>query len=125
MAVTAAGASLQTFHPAASPWQLLGMGVREWLRDKLRTSVWIHRAESITSLPQAIDLIDRFLLGQSSYALEWDDFISWESSHPLVERMRNEIGKFEPLLFAGKTNWASYANEIRTIRDRYAAIIGR
>ena len=99
------------------------MGVREWLKQKLRMSARFHIAESVTSLPQAIDLIDRFLDSQHRYPLEWDDFISWESPHPMVEKMRTEIGEFEPLLFGGKPS--DYAREVRAIRDRYAATIGR
>lgn len=99
------------------------MGVREWLKNKLRMSARIHLAVSITSLPQAIALTDRFLADRLAYPLEWDDFISWESSRPIVEQMRDEIGQFEPLLFGSRSQRASYVNELRTIRDKYAALI--
>ena len=88
-------------------------------------SARVHLAESVASLPAAIDVIDRFIKGQHRYPLEWDDFISWDNGHPLVEQMRVEIGGFEPQLFAGKDHRADYIREIEAIRDRYAAIIGR
>jgi hypothetical protein len=36
-------------------------------------------------LADAIDLIDRFLDGEVSYPLEWDDFISWEHPNPTID----------------------------------------
>ena len=79
-----------------------------------------HIHEEVESLAAAIEVIDRFLTDQPSYPLEWDDFISWEHPNPTIERLRVEIGEFEPLLFGGEHN--RYAQEVRAIRDRYAPL---
>jgi hypothetical protein len=96
------------------------MGFLRWLRGKLRASAIVHIHEEVGSLADAIDLIDRFLAGEVNYPLEWDDFISWEHPNPTIERLRTEIGEFEPHLFGGERN--RYAQEVRTIRDRYAPL---
>jgi hypothetical protein len=90
------------------------------LRGKLRTSAVVHIHEEVRGLAEAIDLIDRFLVGEVNYPLEWDDFISWEHPNPTIERLRVEMGEFEPLLFGGKHD--RYAQEVRAIRDRYAPL---
>jgi hypothetical protein len=96
------------------------MGLWGWLRSKLRTSAVLHVHEEVGSLAAAIDLIDRFLNGEVNYPLEWDDFISWEHPNPTIERLRIEIGEFEPLLFDGERD--RYAREISVIRDRYVPL---
>jgi hypothetical protein len=96
------------------------MGFLRWLRSKLRTSAIVHIHEEVGSVAGAIDVIDRFLAGDVNYPLEWDDFISWEHPNPTIERLRTEIGEFEPLLFEGDRN--GYAREVKAIRDRYAPL---
>ena len=96
------------------------MGFLRWLRGKLRTSAVVHIHQEVGSLADAIDLIDRFLAGEVNYPLEWDDFISWEHPNPTIERLRTEIGEFEPLLFGRERD--RYAQEVRAIRDQYAPL---
>lgn len=96
------------------------MGFLRWLRGKLRASAVVHIHEEVGSLADAIDVIDRFLADEASDPLEWDDFISWEHPNPTIERLRTEIGEFEPLLFGGERN--RYAEEVQAIRDRYAPL---
>ncbi len=93
------------------------MGFLRWLRNKFRTSAVVHVHEEVGSLADAIDVIDRFLADEVNYPLEWDDFISWEHPNATIERLRTEIGEFEPLLLSGELD--RYAHEVRIVRDRY------
>ena len=72
-----------------------------------------------------VALIDRFLNDKLSYALEWDDFISWKNGNPNVEAIRERIAITEPLFFSKKK--ADREHGVKLIveeRNRAAALAG-
>jgi hypothetical protein len=72
-----------------------------------------------------VNLIDRFLDDNVHYPLEWDDFISWENANPFVEKVRNNIGRHEALLFSKNArDRKEYRQILVEERNRVAAIIG-
>lgn len=95
----------------------------QWLRGRLIASPRVHLRQEAGTLVEAIEVVDRFLSDAPHYPLEWDDFISWESSNPTVETMRVEMAALEPLFHDGRQ--AEAAQELKIIRDRYALLIGR
>ena len=67
----------------------------------LQRSPHVHiRESSVNSVSDLIDIVDRFLDGEMHYALEWDDFVSWDSSVPTIEPFRERIAQTEPLFFS-------------------------
>lgn len=76
------------------------MSFMKRLANFLKQSPRVHIHRSVTSIADAIGVIDRFIDGNPNYPLEWDDFISWESSIAGVEHLRNEIKSMEPMFFS-------------------------
>jgi hypothetical protein len=68
-----------------------------WLRDSSHFHI---KQEDVSSLPQLVGLLDRFLDDALRFPLEWDDFISWNNKVPAVEEFRVRIGATEPLFFS-------------------------
>ncbi len=99
------------------------------LLEKLRSifvhSVRVHLHENpARDVEDLVFLFDRFLKRRMNYDLEWDDFISWENENPHVEQIRNELGKWEPLLFSNREAEKSlYREKVREERDRLAALL--
>jgi hypothetical protein len=92
----------------------------------LRRSNHVHvRQDEVRSLRDAIQIVDKFVLGRPDYPLQWDDFISWAQPNPTIERMREELAALEAAYFSQIATARAQAIE-RTIeiRDRYAAMIG-
>jgi hypothetical protein len=72
-----------------------------------------------------VSLIDRFIDGNVSYPLEWDDFISWPQDNPNLEAVRLRIGERESLLFSDKAeDKTKYGQIVINERNRLAAILG-
>jgi hypothetical protein len=101
--------------------------IDKWLLSKIKNffknSDHFHiRSESIGSTNELVELIDRFLDKSLKYGFEWDDFISWESEIEHVEKIRNEIGAHEFLLFSGqKADRALYDSKLLALRNHLAA----
>ena len=91
-----------------------------WVKKIFIKSSALHiRGREIESINDLIDLIDRFLDGNLSYQLEWDDFISWKSSKDEVEAIRIEIESWEHLLFSDtKEDIDLYNYNIGVLRDK-------
>ena len=68
-----------------------------WLRHSSHVHIRQHGVQSLSDL---VGLLDRFLDDELRYALEWDDFISWENSAPGIEAIRERIAQTEPLFFS-------------------------
>lgn len=97
-----------------------------WLKSLLRNSSLIHVRQSDFSKPsEVIDLIDRFIDGNTRYDLEWDDFISWNNTNHNIEKLRTEIGKYEYLLFQRKDKYSrlNYCNKVIEQRNILASKI--
>ena len=96
------------------------------LRKLLVRGVYVHAYQNpAESLRDVVDLIDRFIDGSLNYEMEWDDFISWKKPNPNIEKLRNELGEFEGLLFSkGRSDKLAYCNHLIDIRNRAAATIG-
>ena len=83
------------------------------------------RQRGPSNLAAMVDLIDRFIDGPMKYPLEWDDFVSWESQIPAVERFRDRIAELEPLLFSKSLeDRRVFASKLVVIRNEAAAIVG-
>lgn len=99
--------------------------IRKWLMSLLKTSHRVHLHRSVTSVAEAIGVIDRFIDGNPKYPLEWDDFISWESSLAGVERMRNEIKTMEPMFLSqDRTVRLQAHRKLIEIRNYYSTFNG-
>lgn len=96
------------------------------ISDFFRNSTVIHnREDPAPSTRQLVELFDRFLDGKLNYGLEWDDFISWESSNPIVEEVRQRLGEYEPLLFSrDQQNFDAYCGHVLNERNRLAHFLG-
>lgn len=96
------------------------------LRSWLHTSSHFHiREHGVTSLNDAVRLIDRFIDGNLEYPLEWDDFISWRHDNIEVDNLVDAIGRYEPLLFSKKSSDRTvYVERLLEERNRVAALIG-
>ncbi len=95
------------------------------LRHWLRYSSHFHIVEPVGTLLDVVGVIDRFLDGTPRYALEWDDFVSWEHVNPNIERIRDAIAETEPLFFSGKMEDKLQGLEIvLSQRNRAAALAG-
>lgn len=100
-----------------------------WLRALLNNlmvarNVRLVRRE-ISTLREAIDLVDRFTDGRLRYPLEWDDFISWDNSNPPVEKFRDLIAALEPLFMSqDKVERNQALEEMMRIRNHYANLLG-
>lgn len=97
----------------------------KWLAHWLKHSPWVQRHQGITSVAEAIGVIDRFIDDRPSYPLEWDDFISWQSSVEGVERLRNEIASLEPMFLSeDRENRLQGHKTLVEIRNYYAGFNG-
>ncbi len=77
------------------------MKIREAIGRWLRNSARIHvRSREVATIADLVALIDRFLDDKLDYALEWDDFISWNHGNPNIELIRTRIAATEPLFFS-------------------------
>lgn len=91
----------------------------------LRQSTRVHMREDVGSMRNAIAVIDRFYDSKLTYPLEWDDFISWQSRLPGVERMRLEIAVLEKAFFSpNMADRLSASRQLIEIRNRYAMLCG-
>jgi hypothetical protein len=101
------------------------MPFMKWLTTFLRKSPHVHIRSGVASVADAIAVIDRFVDGNPSYPLEWDDFISWESSIAGVERLRNEIADMEAMFFSTDKGARLQAHrKLIEIRNYYAGFNG-
>lgn len=76
-----------------------------WIRSFFERSSVLHiRRHEVSSTPEAVELIRRFIDNNLNYAMEWDDFISWKNSNDEIEEIRNAIGDHERLLFSKNIN---------------------
>ncbi|MGE3829844.1 MAG: hypothetical protein AB7F76_02515 [Parvibaculaceae bacterium] len=101
-----------------------------WLLDQFPKffvrSTRLHlRQVPAQNMRQLVSLMDRFVDGRLQYDLEWDDFISWESSDPPVEEIRERLGAFESLLFSNHAADRNRYNEhVADERNRLATLFG-
>jgi hypothetical protein len=95
------------------------------IRKILTNSNRIHmRHDPTPTTAELVRLIDRFLDGPLKYEMEWDDFISWKSSNPQVEAVRQRIGEFEPQLFSRtKEGKEVYGNALIAERNQLARLL--
>lgn len=97
----------------------------KWLEQFFRRSSRVHVRSELASVTDAIGVIDRFIDGKPTYPLEWDDFVSWESSLAGVERLRQEVAELEPMFFAADESSRLQAHRrLVEIRNRYASLNG-
>ena len=100
-----------------------GAALRRWL---IHSSVVHLRLDPAATPGELVELIDRFVDGPLRYPLEWDDFISWESSSPAVETVRRKLCEHERWLFSRSVKLReAYANVAIEERNRLAALLGR
>jgi hypothetical protein len=92
----------------------------------LRHSRHVHIRESgVHSLPDLVNLVDRFLDDELRYGWEWDDFVSWDNSSPAIEAIRERIAQAEPLFFSKDPAQIARGVEILLEeRNRAASLIG-
>ena len=96
--------------------------IRSWFRESPRVHV---RQAGPSDLGSMVDLIDRFIDGPMKYPLEWDDFTSWESGIPAVEKFRDRIADLEPLLYSKLCeDRLAFISKLLDIRNEAAAILG-
>lgn len=101
------------------------MPLIKWLATFLKRSSRVHIRRSVASVRDAIEVIDRFIDGTPSYPLEWDDFISWESSVAGVERLRKEIAEMEAMFFSADKKVRLQAHRrLVELRNHYAGFNG-
>jgi hypothetical protein len=90
----------------------------------LKSSVVHIRFRDVESVAELVELYDRFLNDKMAYDLEWDDFISWENDNPHIEKSRDRIGEFEPLLFSGeRSELGEYCDHLLEERNRLASLL--
>ena len=120
-------------------WSPIGVGrqtgftrLREYrmfrkLTRWLQRSPHVHiRGSGVNSVSDLIDIVDRFLDGETRYALEWDDFVSWDSSVPAIETFRRTIAQSEPMLFSkDPVQIARGVSILIEQRNKAAALIGK
>jgi hypothetical protein len=96
-----------------------------WLKERLIRSSIVHlHQEPVQSVGDLIGLIDRFLFDGVRYPLEWDDFSSWRSDNPHVEKLRLEIASLEPLLFSARDDdREEYRARLLKIRNDIASLL--
>lgn len=92
----------------------------KWIKKILEQSSIIHiRRREIGSVDELKELIERFLNDDLHYPLEWDDFISWRNSNKKVEKIRNNIGQWEVLLFSSSSSDKErYSDNLKSLLDR-------
>ena len=92
----------------------------------LKDSKHIHlKQNNLTTLPELINLIDRFLFAELNYPLEWDDFISWKQENIHIEKVRENICKYESYLFSkNKIDRDIYGRIVLEERNRLAIMAG-
>jgi hypothetical protein len=97
-----------------------------WLSDcMVRSSVVHARGREITSVKEAIRLMDRFVDNDVEYPLQWDDFISWKNPNPSVEKVRDELADLEPYFFSRDRQVKRQgAIKVIDIRNKYAMQLG-
>ena len=97
-----------------------------WLSDCMVRSSVVHiRGQKITSVKEAIQLMDRFVDNNVEYPLQWDDFVSWKNPNPSVEKVRDELADLEPYFFSRDRQMKSQgANKIINVRNKYAMQLG-
>jgi hypothetical protein len=100
--------------------------LKGWLLTFLKGSDHIHlKQKSLATLDELVCLIDRFLFAELNYPLEWDDFISWKQDNIHIEKVRENIGKYESLLFSkDKIDRDKYCEIVLEERNRVAKIAG-
>ena len=96
------------------------------IRNFLRMSSRLHiRQGNIASDFELFSLLDRFIVGNIRYPLEWDDFISWENEVPHIEEFRIRIGAYEKFLFSNEPHDRNiYQDKIIEERNRLAKSLG-
>jgi hypothetical protein len=96
--------------------------IRKWLHSSRRVHI---RERPVNDLVSCIGLMDRFMDGRLRYALEWDDFISWNHENPGIESIRQSIAALEPELFSRDEQIRDEAvRKFLVERNRIAAIAG-
>jgi hypothetical protein len=100
--------------------------LKSWLLTFFKSSTHIHlRQKNLVTLDELVHLIDRFLFAELNYPLEWDDFISWKQDNIHIEKVRENIGKYESLLFSkNKIDHDRYGRIVLEERNRVAKIAG-
>jgi hypothetical protein len=95
------------------------------LSSWFRNSPHFHlRQKSPETIQELVELLDRFLDGNLNYELEWDDFISWTSQNPNIEKIRERIAKTEPLFFSKNSSDRELAVKLLVSeRNNAAALI--
>lgn len=96
------------------------------IKNFLRNSSRVHlRQEEVSTLSEALAVIDRFIDGKPRFPLEWDDFISWENSNPGIEKLRERIADLEGEFFSDNTDVRWHAHvKLVGIRNETAALLG-
>ena len=90
----------------------------------LRHSPHVHvRQDGVQTLSDLVELIDRFLDGELRYALEWDDFISWDHTTFQIEAIRDRIAATEPLFFSKDPAKVAHAIELLLEQRNQAALL--
>jgi hypothetical protein len=97
-----------------------------WLSDCMVKSSVVHiRGRKVTSVKEAIQLMDRFVDNNVEYPLQWDDFISWKNSNPFVEKVRDELADLESYFFSRDPQIKRQgANKIINVRNKYTMQLG-
>lgn len=91
----------------------------------VRSSQLHLREAPARSTRELVALVDRFLDDRLSYPLEWDDFISWRSDVPAVEKFRTSLSEKEHWLFSdNEQERAKYVEFVTRERNRLAAQLG-
>ena len=101
------------------------MGLLTAIREFFGTPrIWI-RGGDVASLPDLVDLIDRFLDDKLVVDHEWDDFVSWENANPGIEEIRQRVADLErDFLTSREDVRQSATRRLVLIRNEVAAIIG-